>query len=495
MTNCYNYIIEKESENTMQKLTIAALGAGERYITFAAREAIRSAERLVLQTEKTAAAAWIKNECLAFTSMDKLYDRSETFDELNRAIADALVSGDADTVYAVSGGGIGGSALYRSIKAAADKRGMKVDVIAGIGYAQAAAAETGLFMDAGLKAVSATQLDEIDIDVKAPFAVEELDSALLAGEVKLKLMEYYPEELQVRVARLESDEYQARTIPLCELDRLPGYDVTTCVLLPKLKPEQLERHGLEQVVEIIARLRAPGGCPWDREQTHQSMKKNLIEECYEVLDAIDAGDDDALCEELGDVLLQVVFHACIAQERSSFAIRDVATILNNKLIYRHPHIFSDIEANTSGEVMRNWEMLKKKEKHFETQTQVLRAVPNNFPALMRAQKVQKKAGDVGFDWDNPLDALKKVREEADELAAELESGGRIEEELGDLLFAAVNVARLCKAESEQVLTDATNKFINRFERLENEVLAQGENMKSLSLNQLDKIWERIKHKN
>jgi tetrapyrrole methylase family protein/MazG family protein len=477
----------------MQKLTIVALGPSERYLTCAAREAICSAKRLILQTEKTAAAAWIKTAGLAFTSMDKLYERSETFDELNKAIARELFLDDADTVFAVAGTGIGGSALYRRIMSAAAEKGATVGAIAGIGYAQAAAAETGLFVDAGFRAVSAAQLDEITIDVKAPFAVEEIDSVLLAGEVKLRLMEYYPQELPVRVARLENGQYTARIIPLCELDRLSGYDVSTCVLLPKLELEQLERHGLEQVVEIIARLRAPGGCPWDHEQTHESMKKNLIEECYEVLDAIDAGDDDALCEELGDVLLQVVFHARIAQDRSSFTIRDVATVLNQKLIYRHPHVFSNTEANTSGEVMRNWEMLKKKEKNLDTQTEVLRAVPNNLPALMRAQKVQKKAGDVGFDWDDPRDALKKVREEADELAEELERGGRIEEELGDLFFAVVNVARLCRAESEQTLTNATNKFINRFERLENEVLAQGKQVKGLSLNQLDKIWERIKH--
>ena len=208
------------------------------------------------------------------------------------------------------------------------------------------------------------------------------------------------------------------------------------------------RDAFDALTETIWRLRQPDGCPWDREQTHASMKADLIEEAYEVLDAIDGDDPDRLADELGDLLLHVAMHACIGEEHGEFSAQDVLTCICSKMIRRHPHVFAQAQAETSEDVLRNWEAIKKDEKSLRTQTEVMRDVPRTFPALMRAAKVQKKARDVGFDWDEAREALEKVREEADEVEEVLQDPEKLAGELGDLLFAAVNVCRMKKVPPE-----------------------------------------------
>ena len=222
------------------------------------------------------------------------------------------------------------------------------------------------------------------------------------------------------------------------------------------------------------------------------MKGALLEECYEVLDAIDQKDDAALCEELGDVLLQVVFHAAIAESQGRFTVRDVATGIVQKLIYRHPHVFGSVKADTAEQVLVNWDRLKKAEKHQQTQTDAMKSVPRGFPALMRSRKVQKKAADVGFDWDSAEAAFPKISEEAEELRAAMGSGEGIAEEMGDLLFAVVNVARLLHLEPEFLLQEATDKFIGRFSAMEALALSRGTKLENLSFSEQDELWSLIK---
>lgn len=221
----------------------------------------------------------------------------------------------------------------------------------------------------------------------------------------------------------------------------------------------------------------------------------MLEEAYEVADAIDNEDSSSLCEELGDVLLQVAMHSQIASEKGDFDMSEVISGVCKKLVYRHPHIFKDAKAETSEKVLKNWDALKRAEKNQTTYTSTLTAVPKALPALLRAEKVQKRAKKAGFDWDSISDAFPKISEETDELKTALENGDSEEifEEFGDLLFAAVNVARFLKIDPEQALTFSTNKFISRFEKVENEVLKDGKDMKDLSLKELDKIWDAVKH--
>ncbi|MDP3447055.1 MAG: nucleoside triphosphate pyrophosphohydrolase [Eubacteriales bacterium] len=279
---------------------------------------------------------------------------------------------------------------------------------------------------------------------------------------------------------------------LCELDRQKSYDATTILYVEKTQYEARSRHGFDDVMRIVRRLRAPNGCPWDREQTHASLKNALLEESYELIDAIDEDDEAHICEELGDVLLQIAMHAVIAEEQSAFTARDACTELVEKLIYRHPHVFGSIRVSGSDEVLKNWDALKMSQRGQTSQTQVLKSVPKSFPALLRSRKVQKKAADVGFDWSCANDAFYKISEETEELRVAMEQGSNVEEEMGDLLFAVVNVARLLKLEPEFLLMQATDKFIDRFEQMEAFAQARGNELKNLSFKEQDKLWDEVK---
>ena len=251
-----------------------------------------------------------------------------------------------------------------------------------------------------------------------------------------------------------------------------------------------------ELVEVMARLRAPNGCPWDREQTHATLKPYLLEETYEALEAIDIGDDDELCKELGDVLLQVVFHSQIAAEENRFGIEEVARAIVDKLIRRHPHVFADVDVDGSEQVLQNWEQIKKQERQElgDATPSLLDGIPKQLPALMRAQRMQARVSRQGFDWDKIAGPLDKIEEEFAELRQAWASGETpaIEDEFGDLLFALVNTGRFLNVDSEQALRQSTDKFERRFRALEEAVRTSGREISALSLQELDAIWDEIK---
>ena len=254
-----------------------------------------------------------------------------------------------------------------------------------------------------------------------------------------------------------------------------------------------DHYDVRDLEEIIALLRAPGGCPWDAEQTHESSRRDFLEEAYEVAEAIDEGSPDHLKEELGDVLLQVLFHTQMEREAGRFDLDGVADGTCKKLIYRHPHVFGKAEVSGSAQVLENWDKLKRKEKAQNSHTDALNAVAHSLPALWRAEKVQAKARKAGFDWDDVSAPLDKLSEELEELRAAVAEGSNIEEELGDLLFAAVNLSRFVKVDCEKALTAATDKFIRRFAQVEQRTNAQGRAMEDMTLAELDKLWDEVKH--
>ena len=253
-----------------------------------------------------------------------------------------------------------------------------------------------------------------------------------------------------------------------------------------------DSYNVKDLEEIVRILRAPGGCPWDAEQTHQSIRRNFLEEAYEAVEAIDEDSPEHLEEELGDVLLQVVMHARMEEEAGRFNLDGVADGICKKLIYRHPHVFGDVSVSGTGEVLSNWEALKRKEKGQATNTDALEAVARSLPALWRAEKVQKKARKAGFDWPDVSGALDKLTEELSELKEAVATGGNVAEELGDLLFSAVNAARFLKVDPEDALNGATDKFIGRFRRVEAGAAGQGKAMEDMSLAELDQLWDRAK---
>ncbi len=258
--------------------------------------------------------------------------------------------------------------------------------------------------------------------------------------------------------------------------------------------EKTSAYTYEDLLTVVELLRSEGGCPWDREQTHKSIRNDFIEETYEVIEAIDTEDPTLLREELGDVLLQVVFHARIEQEQDVFGMDEVTNDICAKLIHRHPHVFGTLEVENSAEVLRNWDAIKGEEKQRITVTDKLRAIPPMYPALMRAQKVGKKA--ACFDFESTEAVYEKLDEEIAEVKAAASSGdpAAIAEELGDLLLTVTSLARKLGVKSEEALYHATNKFIDRFEVVENAVLAEGKQMEDLTMPELDAIWDRIKHR-
>ena len=260
----------------------------------------------------------------------------------------------------------------------------------------------------------------------------------------------------------------------------------------KFEPKQ--RYGYEDLIRIMEVLRSPGGCPWDREQTHESIRKNFIEETYEAVEAIDSGDKAHLQEELGDVLLQVVFHARMEEEAGGFTMEDVCDGICKKLVLRHPHIFGDVRADSAEQVLKNWDEIKKKEKSQKTATDTLNSVPRLLPALMRAAKVQHRAARAGFDYDDLAGAMKDLESEGRELREAVASGLPEEqaEELGDLLFAAVNVSRFLHTDAEEALTRATEKFIGRFSLVEQLAASRGIDMQEASMEELDRLWKEAK---
>lgn len=252
-------------------------------------------------------------------------------------------------------------------------------------------------------------------------------------------------------------------------------------------------HGFDRLMNLMRRLRAPGGCPWDAEQTHESLKRYLLEETYEVLEAIDSKSTKMLKEELGDLLLQSVFHAVIAEEHGEFTMDDVLQVLSDKLIRRHPHVFADLKVDTIDDLVANWERIKKGEKG-EERLSALSGVPPQLPALLRAQKITEKASRVGFDWDHVDPVFAKVLEELKELEETLFTGDqeRMEAELGDLLFAIVNLGRFLSINPEDALRKTIARFVSRFHHVEESLHAEGMTLAEASLEQMDSLWEEAK---
>lgn len=468
----------------MKTITIIPLST-PKTLTAASIEALNSAKRLYLATKLSPCSAPVLESGRSFCDMDDLYESAADFDALNEAVANRLCSG-ASCAYAVPGDGC--FAQFEAIRRLADERGFELKVLPGVSFIKAAFPET----QCGTSCTARELPRAWDRD--KPLLIQELDSVFMAGEVKLKLSRVYPDNHGVVLASMRRDGvYIRKHLELYELDRGSGFAATTVLLVPPLPFERRESYDYADLTYVMGRLRAPGGCPWDREQSHESLMRALTEECCELLDAIDEKDDAHMCEELGDVLLQVVFHAEIAAEGGRFDERDVTDGIVKKLIHRHPHIFGDVTVSGSDEVLVNWDKLKAEEQKPVSVTETLKGVPKHMSALIRAQKVQKRAGKARFDWSCAAEAFPKVYEEAEELSKAMRGEhGEAADEAGDLLFAVVNVIRLLGLDSEDCANAATDKFICRFERMEALMRSEGKSMKNMSLDEMNAYWDRVK---
>ena len=474
-------------------ITVVSLGPGDpKLLTLQTADALRKARCLILRTARHRTAEWLQEEGVCFTDFDALYDEYEDFDALHAEMARRLwaAAEDKAVTFAVIDAQTDGA--VRALRAVCPEDG-KVVILPGVTMADSCLALLPeKFEQSGkVRILPAMDALEAAADPATPLLVTELFDKMLACDLKLRLSDLYGDEAEVVLFPTSAKiNRKPLIIPMMELDRQRTYDHTVCLYVPAMPLKQRQRYCFDDLLKVMHTMRQQ--CPWDGEQTHESLRKYLLEEAYEAVGAIDEDDMDHLADELGDVLLQIAFHAEIAQEVGEFSISDVTSAIVGKLIYRHAHIFGNVHCDTADDVTRSWEQLKKAEKGLTTQASVLADVSQGLPALMRAAKVQKKAANVGFDWDTAIEALPKIHEEADEVLAELEAGRDPGEELGDLLFSCVNVARLAGQEPEMLLKAATEKFIRRFTAMEKLIISDEISLEGLTLAEMDVYWNRVK---
>ncbi|ASS97787.1 MULTISPECIES: nucleoside triphosphate pyrophosphohydrolase [Geobacillus] len=482
----------------MNTIYVFGLGAGDvKQLPIGVYRKLKRAHPLFLRTKEHPVVKWLVEEGIAFTSFDEVYEKHEQFADVYADIVDRLTeqAKRGDVFYAVPGHPLVAERTVQLLFEA-ERRGVCRIVIEG-GQSFLDALFTAVRIDPieGFQLLDATTFrgEEWSPSLHAVFC--QVYDSFVASNVKLSLMEQLPDDYPIYIVTAAgTKDEQVKRVPLYELDRETGLDNLTSVYVPPVKDEPLLYHRFETLRRVIATLRGPNGCPWDRKQTHASLKRYLLEEAYELLEAIDEGDDDHMVEELGDVLLQVMLHAQIGADRGLFSIDDVIRTLTAKMIRRHPHVFGDVTAETAEQVVANWEKIKEKEKGGGLSESILADIPKSLPGTMRAYELQKRAAKVGFDWDDAAPIWQKVEEEMAEFRAET-SGGRRDRlvgEFGDLLFALINLARYYGIQPEEALQMANDKFARRFAYIEEQVRKSGRSITSFSLAELDRFWEEAK---
>jgi tetrapyrrole methylase family protein/MazG family protein len=477
-----------------QGIIIVGLGPGRSdQLTLEAWRILESAGEVYLRTARhpTVAELPAATTCQAF---DAVYESAETFEAVYEQIAQqvfALGQREQGVIYAVPGHPLVGETTVLRIRQLAAENHVPVRIVAGLSFIEPTLTALGIDPFDGLQLCDAMVLAQrlhpsLDPDVAA--LIGQVYSRDLASELKMTLMHLYPDDHPVRlVYHAGLPEGTVQDIALYQLDRQAKLDHLTSAYLPPLAA----KGSLSSYQEVLARLRAPDGCPWDREQTHESLRTSLLEETYEVLDALDRDDMGDLKEELGDLLLQVLFHAQIANEDGDFRLADSMRYTIEKLERRHPHVFGDQTVEDSEEVLRNWEQIKRQERGTASFTSMLAGLNKALPALSQAHEMQRRVARVGFDWPTVDPVLAKVREELTEFLAAPQDDARAAE-LGDLLFSMVNLARWYTIDPESALREANQRFARRFAVIEQAALAQGRPLEEMTLEEMDAIWDRAK---
>ncbi len=482
----------------MREIAVIGLGpARQKHLTREAQKYLKSGRPLYFRTCKHPAARFYAAR-RKVTSFDHLYKNSDDFGQVYRAITRSLLQAvrkHKQICYAVPGHPLTGEETVRKLIKLAPRFGIKITIVPGMSFLGPLLHTLKIDLLEGVKMVDALALDQLKEPCRNHLFLAQVHNRMLASRVKLKLLDLYPSNYPVTVVRAAGMRNERSwKVPLYDLDRLRIYDHSTTVYLPPYR-----NYLIGDLLEIMARLRSEDGCPWDKQQTNRSLRQYLVEEAYEVVGAIDEGDDASLKEELGDVLLQVVFHSRIASEKNRFDFYQVIDGIVSKLLRRHPHVFGSGSAADADQVRLKWEEIKLNEKNnredgYINSCNKAISIDHSLPALLKAYKLQKKAADVGFDWPCIQGPLQKVREELGELeeAFQKQDQGAVEEELGDYLFAVVNLARFLGVNPELALGKAVGKFLDRFLYVLAQAEKAGRPATDFSLEQLDKWWEEAK---
>ncbi|MEG1509604.1 MAG: nucleoside triphosphate pyrophosphohydrolase [Clostridia bacterium] len=463
---------------------IVGLGNTASDLTLGGAQIINTCKQVVVKTNKTSTYGYFSKNSIKNTTLDNIYEISADFDELNSKLANTILqfATEGDVCYCVNGNAYDDRSV-KLLQQICAQKAIEIKLIAGV------SAESELLFNSQEVSYNVCScydvLDNFNFNKNFPLVIKDIDNKFLASELKLVLDNIYGEESEIVI-------YNGKNftkMKVYEIDRLDTYNYQTSLLTIPQKLIDYKRFNFNDLMQIMSILRGENGCKWDRAQTHLSIRSNLIEEAYELVNAINNEDTENMLEETGDVLLQAVFHSVIAKDCGEYNVEDVLTALCQKLLTRHTHIFGDVVASSEAEALQAWENAKAKEKNHTNYSDRLKSIASELPSLMQALKIQKTAKKVGFDWSKIDGAYNKVLEELDELKNEENDK---ELEAGDLLFSVVNVLRFLDINPEIALMRTCNKFINRFDFMEKRANERNKQLTDLSLDCLEKLWQESK---
>ena len=475
----------------MNTIQIIGLGAGSADdLTVKAYKALSEKIPTFARTDRHPIVNELRKN-MDIESFDKYFEEYEDFDEVYENMTLKLI--ELSKKYGKINYCTAGSPYYGDIvtKKLTNEYKSQINtiIIDGMSFLDKCLKLSGFADYNNIKILDCLEADEFSFDVNSFNVITQVYDLEIASLLKIKLMEIYPEDVNTLI--IDVLEENVKKIPLFMLDQEKNYGFSTYFCILPIEISKNRVYNVNNLLRIVKILRGPDGCPWDKKQTHHSIRQNVIEEAYEVVDAIDNDDVDNLVEELGDLLFQVIFHSELGSEEGYFNFNDVINKLCTKMYFRHPHVFGDVKADNAEEALASWENSKQKEKNLATYTDNLKNVPKALSTLSRSYKIQKRAAEVGFDWPDSEGAIEKIKEELQEFIEEYKNSNieNMEEEFGDLLFALVNFARFEKINPDIALNKTINKFINRFEYIEKN---STKDLKQMTLKEMDELWEESK---
>lgn len=475
----------------MNTIQIIGLGAGSiDELTIRAHKALNENIPTFARTERHPIVKSLQEE-IEIECFDDFFEKYETFDEVYEKITDnilELVNKHGKINYCTAGSPYYGDIVTKKL-INEYKDEINIIIIDGMSFLDKCIKLSGFSDYKSIKILDCLEADEFSFDINSFSIVTQVYDWEMASHLKLKLMETYPDDASI--LKIDVLEGNVRKMPLFMLDQEKNYGFSTYFCILPIEISKNTVYNVTNLCRIVKILRGPDGCPWDMKQTHESIRQHVIEEAYEVVDAIDNDDVDNLVEELGDLLFQVVFHSELGSEDGYFNFSDVVSNLCKKMYSRHPHVFGGVKAVNADEALESWESSKQKEKNLSSYTDNLKNVPKALSPLSRSYKIQKRAAEVGFDWPDAEGAVLKIKEELFEFLEEYKNNDseKMEEEFGDLLFALVNLARFVKINPDIALNKTINKFINRFEYIETH---SKKDLKQMTLEEMDELWEESK---